>query len=134
MKAAGKEGANVGDLEARLSRAARALWEHIHDLVSSADGKRDKLTLDQFLDTWASLVDHAIKNSKVPDLVQDLVNLGFELYATKEGADKTATVGSSAFKKLFEKMNLTPSFAPMAHQFLTDVCVFIYVCVCIIYL
>ena len=65
VTSAGKEGADGGDLEAALSRAARALWEHIHDQIPSSDGKRDKLTLDQFLDTWASLIDYIIKNGKI---------------------------------------------------------------------
>ncbi len=120
--AAGKEGADGGDLEKRLSRAARALWEHIHDQIPSSDGKRDKLTLEQFLDTWASLIDYIVKNGKLPELVQDLVNLGFELYSTKDGDNKPAAIPASSFEKLFQKMNLDRPYALMAHQFLSEVC------------
>lgn len=121
---AGKEGADGGDLEAALSRAARALWEHIHDQIPSSDGKRDKLTSDQFLDTWASLIDYIIKNGKIPKLVQDLVDIGFNLYSTKSGDNIAPTIPSSAFEKLFQKMNLGHPYALMAHKFLTEVCIF----------
>jgi hypothetical protein len=105
-----------------LSRAARALWEHIHDQVPSSSGGRDQLSLDQFLDTWASLIDYIIKNGTLPKLVQDLVDLGFELYSTKDGDKKSPTIPPSAFEKLFKKMNLSHPYAAMAYKFLTDVC------------
>ena len=118
---AGKEGANGGDLEARLSRAARALWEHINDQVPSEDGKREKLSLEQFLDTWASLIDYIVKNGQLPTLVQDLVNLGFELYSNKGGDGKASSIPVSAFEQLFQKMNLGRPYAQMAYKFLTEV-------------
>ena len=126
MTAAGKEGADGGELEKRLSRAARALWEHIHDQIPSSDGKRDKLTLEQFLDTWASLIDYIIKNGKLPELVQDLDNLGFELYSTKDGDNKSATIPASSFEKLFQKMNLDQTHAPLAYKALTEVFFFLF--------
>ena len=122
MTAAGKEGADGCDLEARLSRAARALWEHIHDQIPSDDKNRDKLTLDQFLNTWASLIDYIIKNGKLPDLVQDLVNLGFELYSTKSPDSASSVISPSAFEQLFQKMSLGRPYALMAYSFLTEVC------------
>ncbi|CAF4521929.1 unnamed protein product, partial [Rotaria sp. Silwood2] len=100
VMAAGKNGADDGELEARLSRTARALWEHIHDQVPLSDGKRDRLSLDQFLDTWASLIDHIVKHGALPGLVQNLVNLGFELYSTTAGHDKSPTIPASAFEQL----------------------------------
>lgn len=117
----GKEGADGGDLEARLSRAARALWEHVFDQVPSGDGERDKLTLEQFLDTWASLIDYIVKNGQLPTLVQDLVNLGFELYSSKGTDGKASSIPVSAFEQLFQKMNLGRPYALMAYKFLTDV-------------
>ncbi len=85
------------------------------------------MTSDQFLDTWASLIDYIIKNGKLPNLVQDLVNLGFELYSTKEGGSSTPTIPASAFEQLFQKRNLSRPYALMAYQFLTEVCVFFFV-------
>lgn len=128
VTAAGKEGAKSGELEASLSRAARALWEHIHDQVPSSDGKRDKLTLDQFLDTWASLIDHIMKHGSLPSLVQDLVNLGFELYSKKDSDDKPAYIPLSSFEQLFSKMNLGRSYALIANKFLTEVCFSYFLC------
>jgi hypothetical protein len=86
--------------------------------------------LDQFLDTWASLIDYIIKNGKLPNLVQDLVNLGFELYSTKDDDNKTSTIPTGAFEKLFQKMNISRPYALMAHQFLTEVCtIYFFVCI-----
>jgi hypothetical protein len=116
-----KEGANGGDLEARLSRATRALWEHIFDQVPAADGKREKLTLEQFLDMWASLIDYIVKNGQLPTLVQDLVHLGFELYSSKGADGKASSIPISAFEQLFQKMNLGRPYALMAYKFLTEV-------------
>ncbi len=87
------------------------------------DGKRENLTLDQFLDTWASLIDYIIKNGKLPDLVQDLVNLGFELYSTKNPNNNSSSIQPSAFEQLFQKMNLGRPYALLAHQLLSEVCV-----------
>jgi hypothetical protein len=64
-----------------------------------------------------------MKNEKLPDLVQDLVNLGFELYSIKEGDNNTAAIPASAFDQLFQKMNLSRPYALIAHQFLTEVCI-----------
>jgi len=86
------------------------------------------VTLEQFLDTWASLVDYIIKNGKLPDLIQDLVNLGFELYSTTDGDNKTPTIPPSAFEHLFQKMTLGRPFALMAYKFLTEVYI-IYFCI-----
>ncbi|CAF4876074.1 unnamed protein product, partial [Rotaria sp. Silwood1] len=116
--AAEKQGADAGELEARLSRTARALWEHIHDQFLLSDGKRDRLTLDQFLDTWASLIDHIVKHGELPDLVQNLVNVGFELYSTKTNDNKSPTILASAFEQLFQRMNLGRPYALMAYKFL----------------
>ncbi|CAF1636252.1 unnamed protein product, partial [Adineta ricciae] len=120
VTAAGKEGADGGELEKRLSRAARAFWEHIHDQVPSSDGKRDKVTLEQFLDTWASLIDYFFKNGKLPSLVQDLVDLGFELYSKKDGDGTSSSIPASSFDQLFQKMNLEPRHALVAYTFLTE--------------
>jgi hypothetical protein len=83
--------------------------------------------LDQFLDTWAGLIDYIIKNGKLPNLVQDLVNLGFELYSTKDSDNTTPTIPAAAFEKLFQKMKLDGPSALMAHQALTEVCVIFFV-------
>lgn len=103
-----------------MSRAARALWEHIHDQVPLADAKRDTLTLDQFLDTWASLADYVIQTNQLPPQVDDLVKLGFELYATEDAAGKQS-IDPIAFDRLFQKMNLGRPYAIMAYKLLTDV-------------
>ena len=103
-----------------MSRAARALWEHIHDQVPLADGKRDTLTLDQFLDTWASLADHVIQTNQLPPQVDDLVKLGFELYASEDAAGKKS-IEPIAFDRLFQKTNLGRPYAIMAYKLLTDV-------------
>lgn len=124
MTAAGKEGANEGDLEARLSRAARAFWEHVHDQIPLDDGNRDKLTLNQFLDTWASLVDYVLRTNKLPPVVQDLVQIAFELYSTDNADGKPPAIQPQAFDQLFQKMNLSRPFAIMAYKYLTDVCLF----------
>jgi len=121
VTAAGKEGANGGELEKQLSRAARTLWEQIHDQNPTSDNNRDKLTLDQFLDFWASLIDCVVKKGELPDNVQNLVNLGFELYSTKDD-NKPAAIPPSSFEKLFQKMGINPPAALMAYQFLTEVC------------
>ncbi|CAF2156293.1 unnamed protein product [Rotaria magnacalcarata] len=120
ITAAGKESSGDSDLEARLSRGARALWEHIHDQVPSSDGNQEQLSLDQFLDTWASLIDYIMKNGKFPGVVQNLVDIGFELYSTKDGDEKPPTIQSSAFEQLFQKMNLGRSYAMIAYQFLSE--------------
>lgn len=112
---AGKE----GDIESRLSHAARAFWEHVHDEIPLEDGKRDRLTLDQFLDTWASLIDSIVLTNDLPSIVNDLVQLGFELYSTKTD-DGKATIQLQAFEQLFQKMNLSRPFAIMAYNYLTD--------------
>lgn len=121
MTTAGKEGADGGDLEARLSRAARAFWEHVHDQIPLSDGKRDQLTLNQFLDTWASLIDYVVRTNQLPPVVQDLVHLGFELYSTEGTDGKPASIQVQAFDQLFQKMNLGRPFAIMAYKYLTDV-------------
>ncbi|CAM4947820.1 unnamed protein product [Rotaria socialis] len=120
ITAAGKESSGNSDLEARLSRAARALWEHIHDQVPSPDGEQDKLSLDQFLDTWASLIDYIMQNGKFPGVVQNLVDAGFELYSTKDRDEKPPTIQPSAFEQLFQKMNLGRPYAMMAYTFLSE--------------
>ncbi|CAF3564151.1 unnamed protein product [Rotaria socialis] len=120
ITAAGKESSGNSDLEARLSRAARALWEHIHDQVPSPDGEQDQLSLDQFLDTWASLIDYIMQNGKFPGVVQNLVDAGFELYSTKDRDEKPPTIQPSAFEQLFQKMNLGRPYAMMAYTFLSE--------------
>jgi hypothetical protein len=91
------------------------------DQLPAADGKRDKITLEQFLNTWASLVDYLVKHGRLPAVVQDLVDLGFDLYSDKGADGKSSSIPVSALEKLFEKMNLGRTFAPMAHNFLTEV-------------
>ncbi|CAF1176267.1 unnamed protein product [Rotaria sp. Silwood1] len=120
VTAARKEGSGGGDLEARLSRATRAFWEHIHDQIPLVDGKRDTLTLDQFLDTWASLVDYVVRTNQLPPIVHDLVKLGFELYSTDDYNGVSSTIQPSAFDQLFQNMNLSRTHAIMAYQFLTE--------------
>ncbi|CAF4098435.1 unnamed protein product, partial [Rotaria magnacalcarata] len=120
VTAAGKEGSDGGDLEGRLSRATRAFWEHVHDQVPLPDEKRDTLTLDQFLDAWASLTDYVIRRNQLPPVVQDLVELGFELYSTDNNDGELATIEPSAFDQLFQKMNLGRSHAIIAYKFLTQ--------------
>jgi hypothetical protein len=105
-----------------LSRAARALWEHIFDQVPANDGQRNQLSFEQFLDTWASLIDYIVKNGRLPGVVQDLVDLGFELYADAGTDGKASVLPVTAFEKLFDKMNLGRPYALMAHKFLTEVC------------
>lgn len=117
MTVAGKE----GDIEDRLSRAARAFWEHVHDQIPLEDGKRDRLTLDQFLDTWASLIDSVVLTNELPSIVNDLVKIGFELYSTESENDKPPSIQPQAFDKLFQKMNLGRPFAIMAYKYLTEV-------------
>ncbi|CAF4305809.1 unnamed protein product, partial [Adineta steineri] len=68
----------------------------------------------------ASLIDYIIKNGKIPDIVQDLVNTGFELYSTKDGDNGTATIPPTAFEQLFQKMELSRPYALMAYKFLTE--------------
>ena len=122
MTTAAKEGADGGELEARLSRATRALWEHVLDQVPSSDEKREKITLEQFLDTWASLIDYIVKNGSLPTLAQDLVNLGVELYSTKSTDGKPTAIAPAAFEQLFQKMNLGRPHAFMAYKLLSEVC------------
>ena len=94
----------------------------MHDQVPLADGKRDKLTLDQFLDTWASLIDYVVRTNQLPPIIQDLVKLGFELYSTDNNEDsKSATIQPAAFDQLFQKMNLGRPYAIMAYKYLTEV-------------
>ncbi|CAF4040420.1 unnamed protein product [Rotaria sordida] len=120
ITAAGKEGSDGGDLEARLSRATRAFWEHVHDQIPLADGKRNILTLDQFLDAWASLIDYVVRTNQLPSIVQDLVKLGFELYSTDDSHGQPATIQPNAFDQLFQKMNLGRPHAIIAYKFLTE--------------
>lgn len=121
MTTANKAGPASSELEAKLSRAGRSLWEHIFDQIPSADGKRDQLALEQFLDTWASLIDYIVEHGQLPSLVQDLVDLGFELYSNQDSNASSRSVPVNVFEQLFEKMNLGRPFALMAHKFLTDV-------------
>ena len=87
-----------------------------------ADGKRENLTLDQFLDTWASIADYVVHTNQLPPLVEDLVKVGFELYATDDDAEKhTKSIPPNAFDQLFQKMNLGRPYAIMAYKILTDV-------------
>jgi hypothetical protein len=95
--------------------------EHIHDQDPLPDGKRDKLTLNQFLDTWASLIDYVVRTNQLPPIIQDLVKLGFELYSTDNGDGTPATIQPQAFDQLFQKMNLGRPYAIMAYKYLTDV-------------
>ncbi|CAF0836666.1 unnamed protein product [Adineta steineri] len=118
--AAGKEGSDGDDLEVRLNRAAKAFWEHVHDQVPLSDGKRDTLTLDQFLDTWAGLIDYVVRTNQLPPIIQDLVKLGFELYSTDNGNDKPTTIQPAAFDQLFQKMNIGRPYAIMAYKYLTE--------------
>ncbi|CAF1323129.1 unnamed protein product [Adineta ricciae] len=118
--AAGKEGSDGGVLEARLNRAAKAFWDHVHDQVPLPDNKHDTLTLDQFLDTWAGLIDYVVRTNQLPPIVQDLVKLGFELYATDNGNGKSATIQPAAFDQLFQKMNIGRPYAIMAYKYLTE--------------
>jgi hypothetical protein len=86
------------------------------------DGKRETLTLNQFLDTWASLVDHVLRTNQLPSLVQDLVKLGFELYSTdSQDGKSTSSIQTAAFDQLFQKMNLGRPYALMAYKILTEV-------------
>lgn len=62
-----------------------------------------------------------MKNGKFPDLVQNLINLGFELYSKKDGDDKPATIPESAFEQLFDKLNFGQTYARMAYRFLSEV-------------
>jgi hypothetical protein len=94
----------------------------VHDQLPLPDGKRDTLTLNQFLDTWASLIDYVVKTNRLPPILQDLVKLGFELYSTDNGEGKSPTIQPQAFDQLFQKMNLVRPFAIMAFKHLTDVC------------
>ena len=90
--------------------------------MPSSDGKREKITLEQFLDTWASLIDYIVKNGTLPALTQDLVNLGVELYSTKSSAGKPLSIAPAAFEQLFQKMNLGRPYAFMAYKLLSEVC------------
>jgi hypothetical protein len=103
------------------------------------DGKRDTLTLDQFLDTWASLIDYVVRTNQLPPIVHDLVKLGFELYSTENSDDKkSATIQPTAFDQLFQKMNLGRPYAIMAYKYLTEVYIYslscLINCVCRLYL
>ena len=104
-----------------MSRAARALWEHIFDQVPTDNGERNQLSVDQFLDTWASLIDYIVKNDQLPALVQDLVDLGFELYSKKNG-DEKASIPASSLEQLQKKMGLDSADASEAYKTLTEVC------------
>ena len=104
-----------------MSRATRVFWEHVHDQVPLPYGSRDKLTLDQFLDTWASLVDYVVRTNRLPPIIQDLVKLGFELYSTDNNDGKSETIQPIAFDQLFQKMYLGRPYAIMAYKFLTEV-------------
>ena len=105
------------DLAARLERATRALWEWIHDQLPLPENNRDRLTLDQALDTWASLVDYIIEKNHLPSVVEDFVKLGFELYST----DDHTSIQPIAFDQLFHQMQLGRPYALMAFKLLTDV-------------
>lgn len=106
-----------GDIEPRLERAARALWEHIHDEIPLPDKNRDTLTLEQALDTWSSLVDYIIQNKRLPSVIEDLVKVGFELYST-EGQTSIQPI---ALDQLFRQMELGRPYAIMAFKFLSEV-------------
>lgn len=121
MNSAGKAGANEGAVEADLSRGARDVWEHIFDQLPSTDGKRDSLTSDQFLDTWAGLVDYIVKNGQLPPSVQNLVDQGLDLHGARNGNDNSLSVPQATFDKIFSNMKLDPASASTAYKALTDV-------------
>ncbi len=77
--------------------------------------------MNQFLDTWASLIDYVVENNQLPPIIQDLVKLGFELYSTDIGDGKAPTIQPQAFDQLFQKMNLSRPYAIMAYKYLTEV-------------
>lgn len=85
------------------------------------DNARDQLTLDQFLDTWASLIDYVVRTNQLPPIVQDLVKLGFELYSADSNDGEPATIQPNAFDQLFQKMNLGRTHAILAFKILTEV-------------
>lgn len=121
MTTADKEGFDGGDLEARFSRSTRDLWEFIHDQVPLEDGDRNKLTLDQLYDTWASLVDYVNRTNRLPSKLEGLVKVAFELYSSDNGEGKSPSIQLAAFDQLFQKMNLGRPYAIMAYKILTEV-------------
>ena len=107
-----------GDIAPRLERATRALWELIHQEIPLPDENRDQLTLDQALDTWASLIDYINENHRLPVIIEDFIKLGFELYST----DDQTSIQPIAFDQLFHHMELGRPYAIMAYKILTEVC------------
>lgn len=104
-----------------MNRATRALWDFIHDQVPSKDGDKNQLSLEQALDTWASLSDFVEKHDRLPSILEDWIKVGFELYSEDNPDAKTKTVSLSAFDELFQKMNLGRPYAIMAFKILTQV-------------
>ena len=79
------------------------------------------MTREQFLDMWAGLVDYTTQKKQLPSVVEELVKLGFELYATEGAPGSPVAIQPSAFDQLFQKMNLGRPYAVMAYKVLSKV-------------